>query len=630
MAHTCRVCWAWRPKQVDGVGAKDITAECYVCGAETHRDYTCPLCSILPPEDMKKRNKVKFVDMVKKKRVTKTAQPMVVHHKDMQLVKLFDHQAEARRKFYDNDFCCLFFEMGCGKTITALSIIKDKYLKGLINRVLVVAPNDVHRQWYNDLVNPNQEVGTVFEDPIHVQCVGGRGGAKSFVEPPDDMLAIATVNIDTMSTAKWTRVVEWTLQDKSMIVIDEATSIKNKDSLRSQRMIYGFNHVATQRKQIVSSIPCYPYRMILTGTPVTNGAIDIWAMMEFVKPNFFGRNYYSFRNRYSMLCDLKVSGDGRTIKTQITPKIWQAVKDCDSYETANYTFGVSSDTYLTIKAQDKYMGPYKHIEEIRESLSPVSVFAKLVDCVDMPATHYIMRDVGMNPTQEKVYNEMKQNLLSSYETKDGIAIVSHAKNTLVSTLRLQQISSGFIVGVGQEVVLETDTLADMLEDEINIDYLPNQVSWLGDSIPKLDALMRDIDELDKPLLVLTRYTAEADKIYNMLKDKYRTGLFTGWKVVGGIDEFKAGNLDILVANSVKIHRGFNLQIAHTTLFYSNTYSMEVRQQAEFRTFRIGQSHPCTYVDYMAAGVDRIIYDALRLKKNLLDVIRDGEVNTDTV
>ena len=248
----------------------------------------------------------------------------------------------------------------------------------------------------------------------------------------------------------------------------------------------------------------------------------------------------------------------------------------------------------------------------------------------MPATHYIIREVGMNATQEKLYKDMKKNLMSSYAAADGLTVVTHAKNTLVASLRLQQISSGFIVGQGQETEQEYESFADMYEHMLEQDLMPDQVVWLGDSIPKLDALLRDIEELDKPVIVLTRYTAEAAKIYDVLKDKYRTGLFTGWKVVGGIDEFKAGNIDVLVANSNKIHRGFNLQNAHTTLFYSNTYSMEVRQQSEFRTFRIGQQHPCTYVDYMAAGIDHIIYDALRIKKNLLDVIRDGELNSDTV
>ena len=138
--------------------------------------------------------------------------------------------------------------------------------------------------------------------------------------------------------------------------------------------------------------------------------------------------------------------------------------------------------------------------------------------------------------------------------------------------------------------------------------------------------MRDVAECDKPLLILTRYSAEAAKIYELCeKAGYKTGLFTGWKVVGGVDEFKSGNLDILVANSTKIARGFNLQIAHTTLFYSNTFSMEIRQQAEFRTFRMGQKHPCLYIDYTAAEVDNTINNALRMKKNLLEYIRDTDL-----
>ena len=159
-----------------------------------------------------------------------------------------------------------------------------------------------------------------------------------------------------------------------------------------------------------------------------------------------------------------------------------------------------------------------------------------------------------------------------------------------------------------------------------MDVMPDEVVWLGDTNPKLDALMRDVAECDKPLLILTRYTAEAAKIYELCKKAgYRTGLFTGWKIDGGVDAFKAGELDILVANSSKISRGFNLQNSHTTLFYSNTFSMEVRQQAEFRTFRMGQKNPCLYIDYSASDNDDTINTALRLKKGLLDYIRDKKL-----
>ena len=102
-------------------------------------------------------------------------------------------------------------------------------------------------------------------------------------------------------------------------------------------------------------------------------------------------------------------------------------------------------------------------------------------------------------------------------------------------------------------------------------------------------------------------------------------LFTGWKTTGSIEKFKAGEFQIMVANTTKIARGFNLQVAHTTIYYSNTFSMELRQQSEFRTFRMGQKYPCTYIDYVSCEVDKTIAEALRLKKGLLEYIRDKNI-----
>ena len=191
---------------------------------------------------------------------------------------------------------------------------------------------------------------------------------------------------------------------------------------------------------------------------------------------------------------------------------------------------------------------------------------------------------------------------------------------------MQQISSGFIIGQKALENIDFEQFLDADPESFDTqDLNPTEVVWLGDSTPKLDALMRDVAECDKPLLILTRYSAEAAKIYDLCKDQYNTCLITGWKTIGSIDEFKEGKYDIMVANSTKVSRGFNLQVAHTTLFYSNTFSMETRQQAEFRTFRMGQKHPCLYIDYTCSEVDKTITKALKMKKGLLEYIRDKDI-----
>lgn len=550
--------------------------------------------------------------------------PREIEHEDQ--VKLFDHQIKAREMFKNKNEIALFFEMGCGKTLTSMMIVCDKFKAGVIDSLLVVAPNDVHKQWFDDLCNDDSTLSrAIAQEGVKCigQIVGGRGGQKEFYDfdDTDGKLHIVCVNIDTFSTPhKWEPIVEWANAHNSAIIVDEATVIKNPTSKRSQRMLYEFNDVVRRGKTILASQKKHPVRIVLTGTPVTNGPIDLWAIMEFVCPNYFGRNYYSFMNYYGMHTKLTVQD--RTINVLLTEKTWHGIHECRDYAEASNLFGCSEDTYLTIKHQDHYLGPYKHADELKAMLESNAVFAKLVDCVDMPKVNYIVKEVPLSDAQQACYSDMKHDLLAQYDDK-----VTTAKNKLVVTLRLQQIASGFIMAhEEQEQDEDVPFWFDMeKEDDDDIDIKPDEVIWLGDTNPKLEQLARDVDELDKPILIMTRFSAEAAKIYDMLKDKYSCMLFTGWKTTGTIEDFKAGKFDILIANTSKIARGFNLQIAHTTIYYSNTFSMELRQQSEFRTFRMGQQHPCTYIDYVSCDVDRTIAEALRLKKGLLEYIRDKDI-----
>ena len=535
------------------------------------------------------------------------------------MIELFEHQKHAVEKFKNDNQIALFFEMGCGKTITSMTIACDKFKRGIINSILVVAPNDVHRQWYNDLTQQSDLLDAITSQGVEVdaQIIGGRYGQKKglYEFTANGKLHVVCCNIDTFSTPhKWEPVAEWARAHKTAIIVDEATVIKNPMSKRGQRMLYEFNRVMKRGRAIIASakLPNTEVRMVLTGTPVTNGPIDLWAIMEFVQPNYFGRNYYSFMNYYGMHTKLTVQD--RVIQVLLTEKTWHGIKNCDDYTEAFITFGCSEDTYLTVKNQDHYIGPYKHADELKKLLEPHAVFAKLVDCVDMPPQHYVMKKVPLSPAQETCYNDMKKDLLAEFN--DHITL---AKNKMVVTLRLQQISSGFIMGHTEEL----DEDAPIWSDDYDVG--PDEVVWLDDCNPRLQQLLRDIDELDKPLLIFTRFSAEAAKIYDLLRDKYSTCLITGWKNIGSIDKFKAGEYEIMVANIAKMSRGHNLQIAHTTIYYSNTFNMEFRQQSEFRTFRIGQEFPCTYVDYESCGADKLVNDSLRLKKGLLEYIRDKDI-----
>ena len=637
MARMCLFCKLWDKEHQDPVSKE---ATCTLLGYKTGPVRCCPGWKEARSEEQIAADEAERARLLALGNRNQPAKPaakipakpkaskvIAQHETDYdQEIRLFDHQKNARNKFKDKNEIALFFEMGCGKTLTSMMIICDKFKAGVIDSLLVVAPNDVHKQWFDDLCDDESTLSkAIAQEGVNCigQIIGGHGGQKEFYDFDDDdgKLHIVCTNIDTFSTPhKWEILVDWANKHKTAIIIDEATVIKNPKSKRAQRMLYEFNDVVKRGKTVIASTKKNPVRIILTGTPVTNGPMDLWAIMEFIKPNYFGRNYYSFMNYYGMHTQL--SDNDRVVNVILTEKTWQGIHECRDYMEAFCVFGCSEDTYMTVKHQDHYMGPYKHADELKVLLEPNAVFAKLVDCVDMPAVNYITKEVSLSDAQRACYEAMKHDLLAQYKTDSG-TVESTAKNKLVVSMRLQQIASGFIVA--HKIEEPDEDLPMWADDDDSYDIKPDEVTWLGDSNPKLEQLMRDVDELDKPILILTRFSAEAAKIYDMLKDKYSTMLFTGWKTVGSMEDFKQGKYQIMVANISKVARGFNLQIVHTTIYYSNTYSMELRQQSEFRTFRMGQKHPCTYIDYVSCPVDKIIIESLRMKKNLLEYIRDKDM-----
>jgi hypothetical protein len=607
MAGKCELCYAWRPVEWDGTSKYiDEVAYCAFQEKSMPKDWTCPEWAIV------KRGAKPKVTMAP----VKVEAPTVTYTGE-----LFGHQIECFERFKDESEIALFLEPGTGKSAIALRIASYKFKKGLINALLIVAPNDIHSQFHRE------QIPLWLDCSYNSQCLFGRGGQKEAYpfDPDPDSLMVVSVNIDTFSTPKkWVDIVEWANMNRTMIILDEATSIKTYTAQRTQRMLYAFNDTIYNKKRVVRSTVKTVARAILTGTPVTNGSADLFSLMEFLRPNFFGRNIYAFENRYGMFTTINVND--RNIKVALSEEMWKAIKGMLSFNEANYVTGCSEDTFNTVHSQSEYVGPYKHADELRELIKPVSYFKRLKDCYDMPEQVYNLRELTMTPEIEQCYDDMVDSLIAQYEGH-----VTSAKNKITALIRLQQICSGFIVERQDELPEDdTDTVDRMYGLIDEIDYTPNEVTWLGTTQPKLQALYRDVEEMAKPLIILTRFTAEAARIYDELSTKYSTCLMTGWKRVGTLEEFKAGKYQVMVANSSVVGRGLNLQNSHVILFYANTFSLETRIQSEGRIYRIGQGHPCLYVDYSYFSdnyttIDQKITSTLRMKRSLLDYIQGVDI-----
>ena len=181
--------------------------------------------------------------------------------------------------------------------------------------------------------------------------------------------------------------------------------------------------------------------------------------------------------------------------------------------------------------------------------------------------------------------------------------------TLIAQLkRLHQIACGYMT---------TD------EGKL-IDFSENRVKELLDTI----------EETDGKIIIWCSYRHNIRTVIEALNKKYGPGSAEGFygetpseerpKI---IDRFRDPNhhMRFLVGHPRTGGYGLTLNIAHTMIFYSNDYDLEIREQAEARNHRIGTEKKVTYVDLICEGtVDENIIKSLRSKINIASEIMGEE------
>ena len=179
----------------------------------------------------------------------------------------------------------LLFEMGCGKTLTAIAIMGALFNRREIFRVLVVAPASVCSVWPHDL---EAFAGFPFEARV---LLGEKGKRLEDLHQltgspqPARRLLIAVINYEATHRDG---ILE-ALQDygADLILCDESQRIKNPR--------------AAQSKAVQKLGDAARFRLILSGTPVQNSVIDLYSQYRFLDPTVFGTNFYVFRSRYCRL-----------------------------------------------------------------------------------------------------------------------------------------------------------------------------------------------------------------------------------------------------------------------------------------------------------------------------------------
>ena len=295
----------------------------------------------------------------------------------------FSHQLECWEIMKNESSYGLFAEPGLGKTKIALDTVSYHVACDPTYRALVVCPNTLVENWADEIEKHS--------DLSYVLLTGSKGKRIKLMQ---EKANIYVINYES------TRVLNKELRDMKFnhLILDESTAVKNFKSLQSKACY-----------DISTTIP---NKIIMSGTPILNSPLDIFAQYKILNAMIFGISYYRFRGRYAVM--------GGYMNKQVIQ--------------------------------------WRNMEDLKRRIFSCAIRKTKDECLDLPDKLYQVVHVDLTDEQREMYDKLKQDFI--YEFKD---VVVTAPIMLTRLMRFSQITAGFTKDVeGVEHVFKRNPKIDWL------------------------------------------------------------------------------------------------------------------------------------------------------------------------
>ncbi|AHM55821.1 Snf2 family helicase [Peptoclostridium acidaminophilum DSM 3953] len=297
------------------------------------------------------------------------------------------------------------------------------YDENRIRRVLIVAPLSILGVWQEEFSK-----FAAFDYNLAVLTGSGAKKIDTLRHLNGDALQVAVINYESA----WRLEKEIAAWHPELIIADEGHKIKTHNIAASKAM----HRLGAGAR----------YRLLLTGTPVTNKAIDVFSQYKFLNPAIFGQSFYAFRNRYFNMV------------------------------------GYGNHTPVLKKSMER---------ELTERMHSIAYRATKAECLDLPDITDIVRKVELEPHAMRLYRNLVKD--SYAELSKGEVTIT---NVLTKLLRLSQLTGGFL-GSDESASTEQVSTAklEVLEDIIDSALEENQkLVIIARFVPELNAICRLLDK----------------------------------------------------------------------------------------------------------------------------------------
>lgn len=311
--------------------------------------------------------------------------------------KPHEYQSYATEFILSHPISAVFLEMGLGKSVITLSAIFDLCLDSfLVCKVLVIAPLRVARDTWPAEINKWD----------HLKGLSYSVAVGTEKERIDALKKQSTVYIINRENVDW-------LVHKSgipfhfdMVVIDELSSFKSYGAKRFKSLL----KVRPSVKRIVG----------LTGTPSSNGLMDLWAEFRILDlGQRLGRYISHYRNTY-------FKPDKRNAQIIFSYKPLPGAED-----------------------------------EIYKQISDITISMKSTDYLTMPEFVSNQVFVTLSEKEWKVYSDFKEDMVANLGDEEIDAV-----NAAVLSGKLLQMANGAVYDSENKAHVIHDKKLDALEDLI--------------------------------------------------------------------------------------------------------------------------------------------------------------------
>lgn len=311
--------------------------------------------------------------------------------------KPHNYQSYAIEYIKNHPVSAVLLDMGLGKTVISLTAIADLLFDSfLAHRILVIAPLRVARDtWPAELKKWSHLKHLTF-----AVAVGPSAERKAALMSSADITIINRENV------------QWLIDDSGMpfhfdtVVIDELSSFKNHQSKRFKSLL----KVRPKVKRIIG----------LTGTPSSNGLMDLWAEFRLMDMGQrLGRFITQYRNKY----------------------------------------------FIPDKRNGQIIYSYKPLpyaeEAIYKQISDITISMKSTDYLQMPELVSSQYEVQLSEDERERYEQLKAEFVLNISNEEITAA-----NAASLTGKLVQLANGAIYTDSGDIMEFHDRKLDALEDLI--------------------------------------------------------------------------------------------------------------------------------------------------------------------